>query len=199
MPTTSNTATNVMTGKPNIAGSIFRAPLSGNPTVPTDATTALAAAFKCMGYVSEDGVTNAVELENNEIKAWGGDVVLNVNTGRTDKFKFTLIEVTNEDVLKAVYVDENVTVTAATSSTPKKIAIAANNKEQPDCCWVVEMVTREGNPKRVVSPNGKIIEIGEISYKDDEAVGYEITIGASTDSAGNTHYEYMTVGSATGT
>ena len=123
--------------------------------------------------------------------------MLITDDARKDNFKFKLIEILNEDVLKAVYVDDNVTVAAATTTTPKSITIQANNKEQPECCWVVEMLLRDGNPKRIVIPKGKITEIGDIVYKDDEAVGYDLTISADADSNGNTHYEYMTVGSPT--
>lgn len=195
-----NTTANVMTGKPNnVSGAIFRAPLSGSPTIPTDCTTALGNDFKCLGYISEDGLRNSMSNEKDEVKAWGGDVVLNLNNSRTDTFTFTLLEVVNEDVLKAVYVDKNVSVTAATSSAPKTIAVASNNEDQPACAWIVEMVLRDGNPKRIVIPNGKVTEIGEITYKDDEAVGYKVTVSAEADTSGNTHYEYMTVGTATGT
>lgn len=44
-----NTA-NVTTGKPKVAGAVYRAP-SGT-ALPTDASTALAAAYLDMGYIS---------------------------------------------------------------------------------------------------------------------------------------------------
>lgn len=193
----SNTVENVSFGKPKVSGAIYRGLLGEGLTLPTDATTDLDSDFKCLGYVSEDGLTNSTENSDDGIKAWGGDTVLITDDARKDTFKFKLIEILNEDVLKAVYVDDNVTVAAATTTTPKSITIQANNKEQPECCWVVEMLLRDGNPKRIVIPKGKITEIGDIVYKDDEAVGYDLTISADADSNGNTHYEYMTVGSPT--
>ena len=41
-------------------------------------------------------------------------------------------------------------------------------------------------------PNGKVSELGEIAYTDEDAVGYEITVTAmpSTDIEGDTHREY---------
>ena len=194
-----NDKSNVSTGKPNIAGAIYRAPLSGSPSIPNDCTTALAAAFKCLGYVSDDGLTNSTSNENEDIKAWGGDVVMTIKKSRKDTFKFKLIEVLNDEVLKAVYGDDNVTAAAATTTAPKTISIASNNDDQPACCYVVEMVTQTGNPKRIVIPNGKVTEVGDIVYKDEEAVGYDITVSAEADENGNTHYEYLTVGTATGT
>ena len=52
---------------------------------------ALDAAFKELGYVSSDGVTNSNSPSSTEIKAWGGEIVLNVNKSSTDKFKCKLI------------------------------------------------------------------------------------------------------------
>ena len=86
-------ASKVSTGKPKISGAIYRAPLG--TTLPTDATTALDAAFKELGHVSEDGVSNSQDLSVSEIKAWGGVIVYRSNDGFSDQFSLALIESEN--------------------------------------------------------------------------------------------------------
>lgn len=76
------------------------------------------------------------------------------------------------------------------------LKVKANAKEQQDACWVVETILNGDTVKRVVVPCAKITEIEDIAYKDDEALGYGVTISATPDSAGNTHYEYLKKGSA---
>lgn len=179
-----NTATNVTTGKPKTGGAIFYAPTGS--TLPTDAVTALDAAFVSLGYISEDGLSNENSPESDEINAWGGDVVYSYQTSRSDTFSFKMIEALNPDVLKVVYGDANVTGDLATG-----LAVKANSDDLDEHAWVVEMVLRGGVVKRVVIPNGKVTEIAEITYADNEAVGYEVTISATPDASGNTHYEYL--------
>lgn len=153
-----STATNVSTGKPKVGGAIYRAPLG--TALPTDAKTALTEAYKNLGYASQ-----------NE---------------KTDTFAFTLIEALNSDVLKAVYLDENVT-----GDLENGLTVKANGKELDAGVWVIDMIMRGGILKRVVIPNGTITEVGDVTYADESAVGYEVTVTAVPDSAGNTHYEYM--------
>ncbi len=179
----SNTASNVSTGKPKVGGAIYRAPLK--TTLPTSVSETLDAAFVCLGYISEDGLVNSNSMKSDSVKAWGGDTVLNFQNGKDDKFKFTMIECLNTEVLKAVYGDDNVSGDLSTGITVK-----ANSTEQESCCWVADMVVGSAN-KRVVVPNGKVTEVGDITYKDDEAIGYETTVSATPDSDGQTHYEYI--------
>ncbi len=178
-----NTVTNVSAGKPKVGGAINVADTSA--TLPTAVSTALTG-FTPLGYVSEDGLTNQNTIESEDIKAWGGDTVLVIQTEKTDTFGLTLIEVLNVDVLKIVFGDDNVTGTLADG-----ITVNVNAKELPEKAWVIDMVMRNGALKRIVIPRAKVSEIGEVSYTDNEAVGYELTLTALPDANGNTHYEYI--------
>ena len=149
--------TKVTSAKPKIGGAIYSAPLG--TVLPTDATTELNEAFKALGYISEDGLTNENTASTENIKAWGGDIVDTVQTEKTDKFTYTLIE--------------------------------SNTKELVQHSVVIEMVLKGGILKRIVIPNGKIGEVGEIKYTDSQMVGFETTLNAFPDSEGNTHYEYI--------
>lgn len=181
-----NTVTNVSAGKPKVSGAIYRAPLSSTPTLPTDATTALGTEFKALGYVSDDGLTNTNSPDSETIKAWGGDTVLTIQTEKPDEFQLTLIEVLNTDVLTAVYGSSNVT-----GSLTAGITVKANADEPEEAAWVIDMVMRGGVLKRIVIPDGKVTEIGDIEYTDEDAVGYELTVQAMPDASGQTHYEYI--------
>lgn len=189
--TTGADVKNVSTGKPKVGGAIYRAPLGS--TLPTDATSALDAAFKSLGYISDAGLVNENSPETEDIKAWGGDVVLTTSKGRPDTFKFTLIETLNPEVLKSVYGDDNVT-----GDLSAGITVKANSSQMDACCWVVDMLMKGGALRRVVIPNGTVSSVGSVSYTDSGAVGYETTVNAAPDTDGNTHYEYTKGATANG-
>ena len=145
------------------------------------------------GLVGEDGVTNENSPETDSKKAWGGDIVLKLQTEKPDTFTFKLISSLDLDVLKAVYGDGNVTGTLADG-----ITVTATGEELPEKQWVIDMVMRDNAVKRIYIPSGSISEIGEIVYKDDEEVGYELTIMAMPGSDGATHKEFIKRAAGTG-
>lgn len=179
-----NTVSNVSTGKPAVGGAIYAAPVGA--TLPTSVNAVLDNAFVCLGYISEDGVTNSNSVSSEQVKAWGGDTVLSTNTEKPDNFTFTLLEVLNADVLKVVYGAANVTGTIATG-----IAIKANNNTQDELAVVIDMIMRGNAQKRIAIPDASVSEVGDITYNDSDAVGYETTLSCMPDASGNTHYEYI--------
>lgn len=186
MPNTVD-ATLTSAGKPAIGGGVFRAP-SGT-ALPTDAKTALAAEYVNMGYISDDGVVNSKARETTDVKAWGGDRVRDLQTSKSDTFQMTFIEARNLEVLKAVHGDDNVTESSG------MIKIRENAKELDRAVWVIEEVMNDGYLKRTVIPDGKITEVGDVTYKDDQLIGYQATISAypyqSDGYDGDTHNEFI--------
>lgn len=179
-----NDSDNVSFGKPKSTGAVYVAPYG--TTLPTTAWSTLNAAFKGLGYVSEDGVVNGVEADTENVNAWGGDLVLVGQTTFTEMFTFNAIE-TNAEVLKQYYGSSNVTVEGNGS-----ITVSQKNEMLPHVSVVIEMVLTGGRIKRIVIPNAQIADrSGEITYVDGEAVMYPMQFVAYPDENGQTHVEYI--------
>lgn len=179
-----NDADNVSFGKPKSTGAVFVAPIG--TTLPTNGHVALNAAFKGMGYVSEDGLVNSVETDVEEVNAWGGDLVLSGQTTFKETFMVNLIE-TNAEALKVYYGSDNV-VTEGNGS----ITITQSNEMLPNVSVVFELVLTGGRIKRIVVPNAQIADrSGEITYVDGEAIAYPALFVAYPDENGDTHKEYI--------
>lgn len=178
----SNTASNVTAGKPNTTGAVYYA--AKGTTLPTNETDALTG-WTSVGYISEDGVTNATEIESEDIKAWGGDTVLSVRTGKTDTFTFRMLESMNPDVLKVVHGASNVTGTLATGVT-----VNVNATQPANLSWIIDQIMTGGVKKRIVIPDAAVSSVSEVQYTDNAAVGYEVTLTCLPDASGQSHYEY---------
>lgn len=188
-----NNTANVSVGKPMTGGAVYVAPKG--TTLPASAVADLAEAFEAMGYISEDGVVNSLERTSENIKAWGGDIVLSPQTEKLDTWAMTFIESLSPTVLGQIFGSDNVSGTLQSGLTVK-----ANSKELDHSVWVIDMLMNGGYKKRVVIPNGQITATGEVTYADNSAVGFNATITAFPGgfSAGDddTHKEYIAKPSA---
>ena len=75
---TTNDSTMVSLGKFKVGGYAYWAPAGTTP--PTDSATALPSAYKLLGYLSEDGLTNTTDTDTTEIKDANGTTVMKIIT-----------------------------------------------------------------------------------------------------------------------
>lgn len=168
--------------KPGVGGGIWTAP--EGTTLPTDASTALNSAFVSLGYVSEDGVKRSISRDSNVVHAWGGDPVAVLSNKKTETFKYKLIEPNNVDVLGLVF-------GAASGNLTDGITVQSQADISTPRAYVISTLLADSVHQRIVIPSGVITDIGEISYVDNDVIGFELTITAIADSSGNTAYEYQ--------
>jgi len=188
-----NDVTKVLAGKPLASGGVLRG--DSSTAAPTDATSAVTGAT-ALGYIGPDGLTETVDRQTNKIKAWGGDVVKVVQTDFSVTYQFTFYESANAEVLKAVHGDDNVSVTAADETHGNQTAITINSEELPKVPWVFEI--KDGDSKiRIFVPLGQITTVGDITYSDEDVVGYQVTVEAFPDADGNQAYKYLDDGKVT--
>ena len=159
--------------------------------LPTDETTALVAAFKDSGYISDAGLKIGTNQSNTEITDWSGNVVRDILQSYGNQLSWEHLE-WNEQSLKNFLGDGNVTVVSTTGS-PTKITAKFNGDEMPTKEWVFNI--KDGVRKiRVVVPNGKVSERGEISFTKGDAVKLPVTIKTYPDASGNHIYVYSSDG-----
>jgi hypothetical protein len=177
-----NETKNVLAGTPLVSGGILVGPLA--TAAPTDATTALAVGFKATGYIGEDGLTETVDRSTDKIRAWGGDTVKVVQSDFSVTYQFTFLETLNTDVLKAVYGDDNVTVTAATATAGTLRTVLINGDKLPQKSYVFEVKDDDARI-RIYVPKGQVIEVGDVTYNDTDVIGYQVTVEAFKDATLN--------------
>ena len=144
-------------------------------TAPTGTTGALTG-FVGLGYVSDDGVTEERERDTETIVAWqNADKVRTLVTEGSLKFSLTLIE-SKAEVIELFY-----------GSTVKKTTTHGEIDVFPTRTggrrsFVLDVIDGDSH-KRIYIPEGEVSEVGEIEYKSDEPIGYEVTIEAYASEA----------------
>ncbi|MBF6357672.1 hypothetical protein IU449_24510 [Nocardia higoensis] len=177
-------------GTPNIAvtGGVLVAPLG--TTLPTSAATAPIAAFKPLGYVSEDGIESRGERRVETIKDWNADIIAKLQTEHSVAFGLTLYAVWDADVLNEVFHPDNVDPTAATASTGTLVEVRETGAVLPRRSWIFDM-KNENKKLRIVLPNAQISSVTEKKFVSSELAGFTITVEAFKDDAGVKAYRYF--------
>lgn len=184
---TTNDSTMVSLGKFKVGGYAYWAP-SGT-VLPTDSSTPLAAAFKLLGYLSEDGLTNTTDTDTTEIKDANGTTVMKVITSYAESYQFALLEVLRAEAAKMRY------NTGAVTGTDKSMTIKHQMPSDEDFVLVFEIAMSGDVKDRLVIGNGTRAEFGDRQVHAGDAQVYDVTVSANDMGNGVTAIEY--IGSAT--
>ncbi|MBZ4319536.1 hypothetical protein JNW98_09175 [Streptomyces sp. SCA2-4] len=164
-----------------ITGAAYVAPKG--TTAPTDATSTWPAAATDIGWISEDGITESNSTDTSEIKGWqGGQTVRKVISSSEMTFKFTAIE-TSRAVLELYHKGAKMTTTNGKSV----LAIKAPTTDRR--LFGFDVIDGSSHV-RIVIPDGEVTETGDVTYKADEAVSYEITVTGYPGADGTVAYKY---------
>lgn len=178
------TAGNVRVG---LTGALSKAVLGS--TAPTTAVSVLDAAFKDSGAISEDGVTLALpdSGDRTPIKIWQNGAQVRTLRSTSDDLptiSFTMLETNKTSV--ETYFGVTVTQTSAHGTFDYTGAAAV------PATYVLDVLDGSVSHRYYI-PRGVNASVGDLVYKNDEAVGYEVTLELELDpTAGINFRAWMT-------
>lgn len=162
-----------------LAADCYRAVLGS--TAPTDTTTALAAAWKAFGLLSSDGATESRNQDSNDFYAWGNILVRNVRSKHKRQIKVTALE---DNLVVWGLVNPGSSAVTATSITTRTVKVPTSDI----AAYLLQ--TSDGSIiRRRVMPRGEVVEVGDVTFKDSDMQGFELTIDIYPDSAGILYYD----------
>jgi len=165
---------NAFVGTPPIDGGVFfRAPQGTE--LPTDSLEPLNPLFEDHGAVGENGVTVAQTRDTNDIKMYGGDDFITVQTNYSEQITITLLEDDNEAVLRSAFGDANVEITAATETSGTKKVIYHTSAPLPISSFVIDSISGL-KTKRYVIENGQVVNVAEIVDVHNNVTSRTLTV-----------------------
>ena len=176
-----NNQANVSSAKGVKGGYIFSAPVGTE--LPTDIKTKLDPAFKCLGFLSEDGYVESVDEDADDINDMNGDVMDSTNSKRVESAQLTFAEI-KAATLKRQYGDANVT------DENGLITVKHNADSHDVFAYVLDLVLKNNRRWRKVVPKGKSSELDDLTIASSELCQRALTMKYLTDEQGNTCYDY---------
>lgn len=166
-------------------------------TIPAGIDAALTAigSWTSSGYISEDGATLTTDVSTTDLKEWNKNTVRRLLDSFDGTVSLTLIQM-DEEGAKQCFGEDNVTVTAATSTHGKQMKIALGASLPEPQGWALRM--KDGDARiLVLIPNGQVTSGVEITFVANDAIKLPVTISANDDGTGHSIYIYTDDGVTT--
>lgn len=154
--------------------------------MPTDAKTALTAAWDDSGYVDENGLSVTVTRSTTPIRDWSKAAVRNLLSEFGGALAVAFLQV-DKFAAERMFGASNVTVTNATTTRGEQIQIAIGAELPPIEAWCFSMKDQDARI-RVLVPRGQMTEVNQIDFKPDAGNVIGGTLTAYDDGTGHSIY-----------
>lgn len=152
--------------------------------LPADATAVWSGSYA--GYVSEDGLTITADYSTTDIKDWSRSTVRTLLDEFTGEVTFAFIQ-TDYESLCAIFGEDYVTQTAATSSHGEQLKVSIGAHMAPSAAYVFNM--KDGDARvRVCLPNAQPVLDGDLTFVANEAITWSVRLSCGADSNGHSIY-----------
>ncbi|WP_430376693.1 phage tail protein [Streptomyces sp. B1-3] len=172
-----------------VEGAFYVAPVG--TTAPTDPYSSWGAGWVDLGNVSEDGLTESLNENRQDFKAWGrnGPVRSQV-TDRDATFKITFME-TNAWTLALYYGVDIADMTSSGTGSTQFLAFEEPQSNEPMSYAIGMDVIDDDKPLRIVVARAQVTAKGDRVYKSDSNQAFELTFSYLTAANGTSAVQRM--------
>lgn len=187
-PTYTGNVANVVLPSPKelpTIGGLYGGPLGA--AVP-DAAFTIDNTMVHYGFIGADGIDEKEDRATKKIFDWGGDTVANPQESYGLSATFTLLEFLNPEVAKALHGTANVTVTAATVSAGRKMAILQTSDVLDSKSWLWDTFAPGGKRIQKFFPIGRIESKDSLKWARTDVLAARVTVTFFPDATGRYSY-----------
>lgn len=154
-----------------VTGHLFTAPVGTAP--PDDVTAAWAAAWRDLGYLSDDGPALTPSTDKTDIMVWQSlAAVRTIMTARSYELKYTLMQSNIDTFVLAMGGGEVTAEGVAPNEVFHYTAPLASDVDER--AFGLEVI--DGDlVYRFVFPRGLVTDVGDIAFTRSDAIKYELT------------------------
>lgn len=159
-------------------GMFFHAP--AGTALPTYPAEELAAAWKEVGDVTNDGITLTTDKTAENLKNWANVIKRVIMTDHTETIQSPLMD-TTEETLKTLIGAENVTVTAANAQHGKLINANLSAPSLPEAEAFLWLMKDGDDMIAIGCEKGQISSLDNVSFAPNASITWTPTITAMGD------------------
>lgn len=159
-------------------GMFYHAP--AGTSLPTYPGEALAAAWKLVGDVTQDGITLATDKSVENLKNWANVIKRVIMTDHSETIQSPLMDTTAE-VLKTVIGKDNVTVTPANGAHGELVAANLSSGSLPEAEAFLWLMKDGDDLMYIGCKNGQVTSVDNVSFAPGSSINWIPTITALED------------------